>query len=204
MAKHLPSTNADNWMIKGIAESNAGQKRFRETKVHAMNAGMCFIRAREAVKEGNFELFLETFLSRISRRTVYCHMAFVQAALEWAAAEKPELASEPTRLFEHAKTMVMMSPKPFVALMRQIGEMRKFGEYDAVKYQTRNLLGDGGRQMELDFAKVCSSIDLLSRIDEASFTWELPEGKDRGAALEEIEVKLETALVKVRAARQSN
>lgn len=185
-------------MAQGIAESDAGIAAWRKGRGHLMNAGMAFIKAREAVGEGNFGALLETYEQRISRTTVYRHVMLVEEALTWAAQDKPALQASPTALFEHAKAMVMLSPKGMVALLRQLGEMRKFGEYDAVKYQQKKLLGNG-EQMELDFGKLASAVEMLSFIDTALL--ELPEGKTEDEALEEIEEGLQSAIHKVRTRR---
>lgn len=188
---------ADRWMREGIEQINTGRSRFAQVKQCAMNSGIAFMKAREAVKTGNFNEFMQTYENEIARSTVYRNIEFVENCLASAAAEKPEIKDDPRRLFEHACKMVLQSPKHFVALMRQLGEMRRFGEYDAVKYARRRLMGQ--QQLELDFVKVFGWVDSLTHIDQALL--EIPEGKTESEALGELETGLVTALEKVRARR---
>lgn len=201
MAKLTPTTHADKWLKQGIEESALARRKFRECWSHMLNAGMFFLKAQESCKEGNFELLLETYEADVSRATVYRHMAATRDAMEWAAASNPALKNDPTRLFEQAKKMVLQSPREFVAICRQLGEMRKFGEYDAIKYARRKLLGDE-QQMELDFGKARASLEILERIDQIEFT-NLPDGVTIETALDEVEHKLENALEKVRERRKT-
>lgn len=190
---------ANKWADRGIAEATLAKKSFEATKVHAMNAGWNFMQSRLVCdREGmNFDEFLGCYEKQISRTSAYRYMQFVESALEWAAAEQPSLKAKPAELLKAAYKVVLQSPKPFIALMRQLGEMRKFGEYDAVKYAIARR--GGSQQIEFSFDKVSSSLDLLAHIDDANYVMNFGEGTDESAALEELEAKLETALNKVRA-----
>ena len=112
--------------------------------------------------------------------------------IEWVKAEQPQIEGMENILAAGIK-MVLQSPKGYVALFRQLGEMRKFGEYDEVKYRTRKLLGDG-KQLSFSFDELSAHIKVFA----TDFKLELPEGKDEATALTELETELETALASVR------
>lgn len=183
-----PATSTAKWMERGIAESTACRKAFSDTKLHAMYAGHAFAQARQTMP-GEFVDYLATFSDRVSKTTVYRYIEFYEAALNWAAEANPQLRDDPEALFRAATSVVLQSPKPFIALMRQLGDMRKFGEYDAVKYATKKLAG-ASSQIEFDFDKVFSAVDLLAHIGEDNYVIKYPENKDETEALRELRDKM--------------
>jgi hypothetical protein len=186
-------TTATKWMQQGITESHNVRKTFAQTKVHAMNAGVFFIKARKELEgTGDFNDFLATFEQNISRPTVYRYIQFTEEALAWVQSQNPS-EKNPEALLKLAYKAVLQSPKPFVALMRQLGEMRKFGEYDAVKYATKKL-GTGPQQIEFEFDKVFSAVDLLAHIGDESCVVKYPEGKDETEALRELRDKMAASI----------
>lgn len=193
-------TTASKWMSQGIAESERCRKSFEQTKVSAMNAGVAFIKARSELPEGAFAEFVGTFEPKITRTTVYRYIQFVESALEWTCEQNPALKDKPAELLKAAYKVVLQSPKPFIALMRQLGEMRKFGEYDAVKYATRKL--GNPEQIEFTFSTVFSAVDTLAHLGDENYQINYPEGKEPLEALTELETKLEHALERVRQIKQ--
>lgn len=193
-----PAINAHKWMERGIAESESCRKSFEATKIHAMNAGFAFIKAREAL-EGEFVAYIGKYEHLVSQTTVYRYITFVECAIEWARAQNPQMKTD-EELLKAAYKVVLQSPKPFIALMRQLGEMRKFGEYDAVKYATRKL--GNPEQIEFTFSTVFSAVDTLSHLGDENYQINYPEGKEPLEALTELEAKLEHALQRVRQIKQ--
>ena len=183
MSQHL--TTANKWMQQGIAESNRCRESFEQTKIRALNAGVFFIKARTEVGDGEFSIFVARYEDRgeTTRTTVYRYIQFTECALEWAAAQHPELKNKPEALLKAAYKVVLQSPKPFVALMRQLGEMRKFGEYDSVKYATRKL--NNGSQLQFKFDELLAPLDHLAHFGEDNYTFIFPDGVDESQFIDE-------------------
>jgi hypothetical protein len=192
--------NNHKWMERGIVESEQCRKSFKATKIHAMNAGHAFAKAREGL-DGEFVAYLAKYEHQVSKTTVYRYMEFYEAALAWAADQNPQLKNKPEELLKAAYEVVLQSPKPFIALMRQLGDMRKFGEYDAVKYATKKL-GGGSQQIEFAFDTAFSAVEMLAHIGDENYVIKYPEGKDEAEAITELETKLEAALTRVRQIKQ--
>jgi hypothetical protein len=193
--------NSHKWMERGIVESESCRKSFKATKIHAMNAGHAFAKAREGL-DGEFVAYLAKYEHQVSKTTVYRYMEFFEAALAWAADQNPQLKNKPDELLKSAYEVVLQSPKPFIALMRQLGDMRKFGEYDSVKYATKKLSAGSNAQIEFAFDDVFSTVDILSHLGDENYQINYPEGKDSVEALTELEAKLDSALTRVRQIKQ--
>lgn len=193
-------STAAKWMEQGISESSKCRSAFTQTKIYALNAGYYFMQARAALP-GEFEKFCEGYGGKISHTSIYRYITFTEEALQWAAAENASLRDNPAALLKAAHKLILQSPKPFIALMRQLGEMRKFGEYDEVKYAQRKL--GQPQQIELPFAKVFSTVELLTHFGDENFSVVYPEGKDEVEAMTELEAKLEAALARVRQIKQN-
>jgi hypothetical protein len=188
-------------MQQGITESHNVRKTFAQTKLHAMNAGVFFIKARKELEgTGDFNDFLATFEQNISRPTVYRYIQFTESAIEWVQAEHPA-EKNPDSLLKLAYKVVLQSPKPFIALMRQLGEMRKFGEYDAVKYATKKLNG-GNAQIEFKFDELLAPLDHLAHFGEDKFTFTYPAGRDEAEVLDEAIAKTRTVLTRLEHVKQ--
>jgi hypothetical protein len=63
------------------------------------------------------------------------------------------------RISAAARAMVMDSPKGLVALCRELKLMRRFGEYDAVKYRSKQIKGN--QQMEFNYSDAADTLQLL-------------------------------------------
>lgn len=188
---------AEQWMQQGIRQHELFNKHITGARTVAVNAGLFFTSARAAYDDGDWGLFLSGYSHKIKPRAVYFYMELTREALEWAKTEHPQLTG--AKLEEMAKTMIMMSPKPLVALCRELGYMRKFGEYDAVKYAAQKRLGNGAHQLELEFETVMKWLDPFKHIGESNCRLVLPDGMDERKALQELDAALGEALNKVRA-----
>jgi hypothetical protein len=145
-----------------------------------------------------WELTLKKDAPELRQTTIDCYMELSRDALMWTKDMHPQITDR-TKQEAIAMTVMIMSPKPFVALLRNLHEMRPFGEYDKIKYLDRKKIGNG-EQLELNFDKVLATFDVLDRLDE-DFVLKLPEGKNEEEAFEELETKLQSALAKVQKRR---
>lgn len=177
-----PVVNVHKWFERGIAESENCRKSFKQTKIHAMNAGMAFAKARETL-EGEFVAYLAKYEHVVSKTSVYRYMEFFETAMAWAADQNPALKNNQADWVKAAYDVVLQSPKPFIALMRQLGEMRKFGEYDSVKYATKKLTG--APQIEFSFDELLAPLDHLVHFGEENYTFKFPEGRDESEFIDE-------------------
>lgn len=183
--------SAAKYIEQALREHQQFIAMFKKCKEHALNAGFFFLAAQEAAEHGDFGAVLMKYSDLVSDRTVYRYIEFAKEVLEWVRLENPEATSD--EALKLAKEMVMKSPKGYIALCRQLQLMRKFGEYDEVKYRTRKLLGDG-KQIEFSFEELTAHISVF----KSDFRLVLPEGKDEIEALNELEVNLMSALDNVR------
>lgn len=191
-----PKTNAaQKWFDAGAAEAAKGRALWQRARGHIIDAGLLFAKARDACGQGDWGFFLESNAPAMKPRTVQFYIQLSEAAIEWARAENPGF-SRP-KLEDAARTVMMQSPKPLIVLLRDLREMRPFGEYDAVKYAVRKQLGNG-QQLELTFDKVWSPLDVLEHLDQANFSLIPPEGKSETEALQELGVKLARISEKVK------
>lgn len=210
-ALKLPTRGADLFMTEGLNAHIAFVGHWQKGKERALNAGWFFMQAREQVKDGDWETYVEIFCDSrckkingnqpLTYRTVRFYTQLTLEALEWAKAEHPGI-SKPEKLLEFAIKMVMQSPKPLVALCRELGHMRKFGEYDEVKYALNKRL-KGSDQIEFEFDKVMAPLDMLARLADPKISFRYPEGRDELEYMTEVETKLETALRLIREVKKN-
>lgn len=194
----VKSGEARRWFEAGVKCNVDFLESWRRARATAINAGFLFIKSRSLCSELEWSALLADEAERIKPRTVQFYMQLAQAALDWAKAERPELAG--AKLQEFAlKSVMLMSPKPLVALLRDLRIMRPFGEYDAVKYAQKKL---GGGQFEFDFAAVLKPLDDLLHFGEANYQFIYPEGVDTVEFMSAVEAKLEAALARVRMIKQ--
>ena len=181
------------YIAQGIAEHGAFTKAFKSAKQHALNAGFYFLSAQATTDD--FESLIVQHSDKISRAAVYRYMQFTREALEWAAAEHPKLIKDNAKLLVLALDMVMKSPKGYIALNRELGLMRKFGEYDEVRYREKKL---STGQIEFDFAKLTTVLDQLARFGDENVTFKFPNGADEGQCIDEAIAKTEAVLNRLR------
>lgn len=136
-------------MLEGIKHHESFVTHFRQAKDAALNCGLFFVSARTAVDHGNWITFLNGYTHKLSLRTIQFYTAFADDVLAHVKQEKPNLIGL-DKLAAAAREMVLHSPKGLVALARELKLMRKFGEYDAVKYRAKQLTG-GDNQIEFNF-----------------------------------------------------
>jgi hypothetical protein len=199
-AVDLPKTTAEKWLIEAIAFHEKFRRTFELAKECALKAGIFFNHAQTACAHGEWLPLIEKFEGVISRTTIYRYMSFANEVFEWVKAEHPKLAGD-DKMIAAAQKLVLRSPKGYIALCRQLELMRKFGEYDEVKYRMKKL---GTKQMEFEFADLAMSIDHLTHLGDAHYNFKFPEGQDQAEFIEQVETKLETALKRVRAMKHKS
>ena len=158
-------------MRDGIKASARFRVKFEEAKNAAIDAGICFYKARESYYVGDFGDYVATFDKQISERTVFRYINFIEEILEWAARAEPKLAGKFDKLIELGRKMAMQSPKGYTALCRSLKDpnsdenlLRANGEYNPAKYQ-REKLRESGRvyQQEFNFAATDKVLDIVEQ-----------------------------------------
>lgn len=200
-----PASPTDNlraarrWCDYAINESAAFRIAWQRTRHHALSAGCFFIRARALCTDGQWLGLLQENAARIKPRTVQFWMQLSSEALQWAAEARPGLKGAKLEKFAIREVM-LMSPKPLVALLRDLRELRPFGEYDAVKYAQRKLgAGAANGQFEFAFTDLIAPLDPFLHLDEPNARIIFPEGADQKQCVADIKAKLHAALAKVEA-----
>lgn len=177
-------------MAVGIEQANLARRTFRQLNLHMLNAGVAFIRARDAATD--FAALVESYKSQISRASVYRYMAYAEAILAQATEARPDLAGSTDRILEYARDMVIQSPRPLVAVLRADGALRKFGEYDAVRYQRRKL--GMPRPIVIRWPAIMDHLDALLRISDQSVRLAVPDGTTERESLRVLRDRLQSAL----------
>lgn len=191
---------AQKWFDAATQECLAFQEAWKKARVRAISSGFLFLKARSLCPHGEWTMLLETNAAKVKPRTVQFFMQLSEAALEWARTEHPDL--NPAKMEQFAITQVMlMSPKPLVALLRDLREMRPFGEYDAVKYAQKKI-NNGAGQIEFAFESSFTVLDALAHFGDDKYQFVYPAGRDEAEVISEVEAKLEAALARVRQIKQ--
>ena len=193
-----PEAKAHGLFLEGVKKHGAFDRGLKQVRADGMDAAFLFLQARQCVDHGDWVQFLELHRERISPRTVQFYCQLAENAIEWVRESHPKLKTI-HEVHAMARTVVMQSPKPLIALCRELGHLRKFGEYDAVKYATRKI---GTQQIEFDFLKLQSSLDVICRLDDPNCHFIMPEGMESDQMWDTLEKKFETGLAKIRAARK--
>jgi hypothetical protein len=190
--KPSKQANAAKWMLEGIKQHQKFLQDFQSAKEDAFNAGLFFLSAKAEMEHGDWELFKQNYADKIPPRSLERYCEFATEVLAWAREENPKLVSV-DQLQGLARSMVLQSPKGMVALCRELKLMRRFGEYDAVKYASRKMLGAGG-QIEFDFTSAEKTLQMLC---DPKVQLTFPEGTDELAALTELDGTLKSAHLRV-------
>ena len=127
---------AQSWLTKAAKEHKKFVASFRASKEGALTAGAFLSKAHALCDHGEWEPMLEKH--GLNRMTAWRYQTLYTEAMEWARNEHATLTDE-TKLFQCALKLAVQSPKGLVALCRELGEMRKFGEYDPTEYQAKKL-----------------------------------------------------------------
>ncbi len=183
-----------NWFNAGVEEAERFKQDWARARARAINSGFLFLKARSLCPPGEWELFTENNSALIKPRTVRFYMQLATAALEWAREQNPKLTGEKAQAFAIREVM-LMSPKPLIALLRDLRELRPFGEYDAIKHAQKKLRTG---QIEFAFTDLLAPLEALSRFGDENCTFTFPEGRDELSVITEVEAKLEAALARVR------
>jgi hypothetical protein len=126
-------TTAAKWFAAGLNQHGEFAEAWQQARCAALSAGMNFLKARSCCENGGWLELMQSHAHRIKPRTVQFYMQFATAALEWAKEAEPALEGAKLEQF-CCQQVMLMSPKPLVALLRDLRLMRPFGEYDAVQY----------------------------------------------------------------------
>ncbi|MDE2019382.1 MAG: hypothetical protein KGJ13_03475 [Patescibacteria group bacterium] len=192
------ANNASKWMVDAIKLHNKFRQNFQASKEAALFAGIFFGKAQAECEHGAWGEMMEAYCGEISETTIRRYIEFADQVLGWVKSQNPKILSE-EQLLREAKAFVLQSPKGYISLLRQVGEMRKFGEYDEVKYRQRKMLGS--TQIEFNFTDSVKHIEALTHLGEENYNFVMPEDSDPDQFLGDLETKLETALDRVRASR---
>ena len=195
-----PESKAHAFFLEAIKKHAAFERGLKQIRADAMDAAFMFVQSRELIPHGEWGAYLELHAERIAPRTVRFYINLAEQAIAWAKDDAPRLKTI-SEVHAHARNMVMQSPKPLVALCRELGFMRKFGEYDAVKYRERR--AGLAAQIEFNFDHVFSAVDMLSHLGDENFSIVYADDQDSEQALGQLETKLETALARVRDVRKN-
>ena len=205
MASSLLSNNpAIKWLDLGLESHNQGILDFLSSKKRIFTAGKCFAAARAQFgdRDGWEDVVKCWIASRtpkgskpsLSFRSVQAYIKFFTDLIEWAKAEKPNATAN--ELEDIAVKMAIDTPGSYMQVLRSINLLRDPFGYDADKYQ-RNKVQNSLGQIEFDFDKVASSLDVLTKIGTDNFVFKLPENKTEAVTLTELKAKLEAALKQI-------
>lgn len=188
-----PRNQAEKWFAKGVEQHEVFDRSVKTARRAAIESGFAFLRSRAAFEHGEWEDFVVNH-PNINLRTVrfYCQLA--EEARHWVLDAHPGLRTL-EEIQAAAISLVMQSPKPLIALCRELGHMRKFGEYDAVKYAERK---SSPGQIEFHFEKVTPFLDILAHFGDENYEFIFPEGVAEDDFIAELETKLDSALVRLR------
>ncbi len=207
------AVSAAQWFSQGIS-AHADVARFAfNLKVRAVEVGWYFMQAKLASKHGDFGDLVAASSAQISLRTVQSYMAFCEDVLVSVIATQRKLTDKEvreleltdkqrsdTKLLEAGRDVVVHSTMGLVDLMRQLGQFRKLGEYDANRHALEKARKAVGltEQIEFDFTVASAGLRTLSAIADCAQD-KLPPP----AQLAELEQKLEAALTAVRSRRKA-
>lgn len=195
-----PEIKAASLFRIGVEKSRAFDRGMKQVRRDGIDAAFAFHQAREVTPHGDWGLFCETHAEEISPRQVRFWCQLADEAVEWVKLANPKLATS-TEVQAAARELVMQSPKPLIALCRELGHMRKFGEYDAIKYATKKLTS-GTQQIEFKFDELLAPLDHLAHFGEDKFTFTYPAGREESEVLDEAIAKTRAVLERLEHVKQ--
>ena len=201
MASSLPTNDCTKWLNLGLEAQQGGIVDFLSSKRRFFIAGKCFFAARQkwGEREG-WEDHVKAWIASVtprsqkpvtSLRSIQAYSKFFSDLIEWAKAENPKATEK--ELEDIAIKMAMDTPGSYNQVLRCVNLLRDPFGYDQNKYQ-RNKVSAGLGQIEFDFERVASSLDVLSQLGSSSLTFKLPKDKSEEDALKELRGKLQMAL----------
>lgn len=191
-----------HWFAEGVKKSREFDRSLKNTRQVAMDAAFHFRRARELCAHGQWEEFCEFHLSEISPRTVRFWCQLAEEAIEWVKKSGVPCKTI-AEVHAAARDMVMQSPKPLVALCRELGHLRKFGEYDEIKYAQRKLGAGSPAQFEFEFSDLLAPLDHLCHFGEDNYVFKFPAGVDEQAFLDEAIAKSRAVVKRLEAIKNN-
>ena len=194
-----PETKATALFNIGVEKAKAFDRDMKQLRRDGIDAAFAFLSARELVPQGEWGLFCEIHADTISPRQVRFWCALADEAIAWVKESAPQLKTI-AEVQAAARDLVMQSPKPLIALCRELGHMRKFGEYDAIKYATKKLNG-GNSQIEFAFDELLAPLDHLAHFGEDNYTFNYA-GRDEAEVLDEAITKTRAVLHRLEHVKQ--
>jgi hypothetical protein len=176
----------------GLDKARKFDRDMKQLRRDGIDAAFSFMAARELVAQGEWGLFCEVHAENISPRQIRFWCQLGEEAIAWVRSSNPKLNTV-SEIQAAARDLVMQSPKPLIALCRELGHMRKFGEYDAIRYATKKL-GGGTAQIEFKFDELLAPLDHLAHFGEDKFTFTYPAGRDEAEVLDEAITKTRAVL----------
>lgn len=195
-----PETKAYALFKIGVEKAKAFDRDMKQLRRDGIDAAFAFQQAREVTPHGEWGVFCDVHKEEISPRTVRFWCALADEAIAWVRESNPQLKTV-SDIQAAARDLVMQSPKPLIALCRELGHMRKFGEYDAVKYAQKKL-GGGSAQIEFKFDELLAPLDHLAHFGEEKFTFTYPAGRDESEVLDEAIAKTRAVLERLEHVRK--
>lgn len=194
-----PETKAHALFKIGIEKAKAFDRNMKQLRRDGIDAAFAFQQAREVTPAGEWGMFCEIHSEEITPRTVRFWCALADEAIAWVQESSPQLKTI-AEVQAAARDLVMQSPKPLIALCRELGHMRKFGEYDAIKYATKKL-SNGSSQIEFHFNDLLAPLDHLAHFGEDNYTFNYA-GRDEQEVLDEAIAKTRTVLNRLEHVKQ--
>lgn len=193
MTSPVPPAQAKQHLVQAIRAHDEFTVFFSKSKERALFAGWHFANWMMAHPGATQKELLETIADQINERTVRRYMEFTSLVLEWAKKAHPRASEE--KLLEFGKMMVMESPKPFTALLREVGQLvNPQFEHDPVKHQEKRFAAENG---QLEFAFGTKTVAVLKALPEiGAATWARFDRAD----LEMAKAKAEQLLAGINAA----
>lgn len=180
---------AKKLFAKAVQYHSAFHQRIKLAKADMINAGFNFLQAKAGFEHGDWEAQCKLYEKEISFRTIQRYMQFAELTTQWIMHNNPGV-KDLEKIRALAINAVMVSPKSMVEIMREIGELIKFGGYFSEDYEQKKkekLLGDD--QIEFDFSEAGETLKLI-----CSPKVKLP---DDVTALEELQGTLKSAELRV-------
>ena len=199
---HVSAKDATRHFLKGLEKHAAFNRGLKQLRRDAIEAGFYFLQARSDFPHGDWEIFLNGYAKQISKSSVRFYMELADLSLRWARYKHGEI-TDPEALREKAIELVLVSPKPIIALARELGHMLKFGGYFEDDYQEakkKKLRRQEQAEFEWDFQPISKALAQLRYFGDEKHHFIFEAGIDRLAALRQAKADCETALEKLNAA----
>jgi hypothetical protein len=141
--------------------------------------GRCYFCNLLMSSSPTWDLTLKKEAPDLRLRQVDSYMELSGDALGWVLKMHAQIEDR-TKQEAVAATMMILSPRPFVRVLRDAREMQPFGEYNAIKYRQQKRLGSGQLELDFDSGKVEATMAWLAPLADPKSKMILPEGQAPG------------------------